>query len=97
MYCPYTNSSPPRCFTNEINNISENIREAIREALKRPKKEYCISLFNNIDIACDFCVKVTSESESMGYIVVQLEFYMCSYGCKKFFLTITIPKNLIET
>jgi hypothetical protein len=94
LYCPYTHTSPPKCFTSEVLEVSERVKKLIREALKDPKHESCVVASDQAMLSCDFCVKVLSEDEYS--IKVSLETCICSAGCWEYSVTAVIPKTLIE-
>ncbi len=41
LYCPYTNTSPPACFINKVEEIRGDVVELIKYALET-KKRSCI-------------------------------------------------------
>jgi hypothetical protein len=80
---------------NRVIELSERVKEAIKKALRNEEKRHCVSVFDQIYIACDFCVTIRKEDEHS--IEVLLETYLCSAGCWDYSVLLIIPKNLIET
>ncbi len=94
IYCPYTNTSPPKCFVNEVVELSEGTKALIKKALKDPEREDCLIASDQAMLSCDICAKILSEDEYS--VKVLLESYICSAGCWGYSITVVIPKKLLE-
>ncbi len=94
LYCSYTHSSPPLCVVNRVVELNERVKEVIKKALRDKEKKHCVSVFDQIYIACDFCASVLNEDENS--IEVSLETYLCSAGCWDYSIIVVIPRKLLE-
>jgi hypothetical protein len=96
LYCPYTNTSPPKCFNNEVVYVSENLKEMFRRALKDPGGRYCVSVFDQVSGANGICVKTRAVSESLDALTIEITYSLCGSECLSYSLIITVPKKSIE-
>ncbi len=94
LYCPYTNTSPPACFINNVERIEGDVVELINYALKTRKRE-CIHWGNQADCGGAMCVEILAEDEHSAKILI--DDYGGCWGGVSLTIVATIPKKLIES
>lgn len=70
MYCPYTNTSPPECFVNRVDKISDDLKEMIREALENEEKRHAVECSDGAWNAWGAGVKILHEDKHRVTVLV---------------------------